>query len=162
MDYHLKPIAKTCTATGREFAPGVPCHSALVELNGKLVRFDFSEDGWTGPPDGTIGFWQSIVPEPTETAAKPLDADALMRYFEQLCEDASPAQDKFRYVVALLLLQKRRLKLEGSRHDGDIKFLELLGSRGEGTFEVRDQHLKDDEIGQLQQALNAHLATEWS
>ena len=59
-------------------------------------------------------------------------------------------------------LQKRRLKLEGSRHDGDIEYLELLGSRGEGVFEVRDQHLTDDEIGQLQQALNAHLATEWS
>ncbi len=162
MDYHLKPIAKTCTATGRAFVPGVRCHSALVELNGKLVRFDFSEEGWTGPPEGTIGFWQSVVPKPTETQAKPLDADALMRYFEQLCEDANPAQDKFRYVVALLLLQKRRLKLEGSRRDGDIEYLQLLGSRGEGTFEVRDQHLNNDEIKQLQQVLDAHLAIEWS
>ena len=108
MDYHLKPIAKTCTATGREFMSGVQCHSALVELNGKLVRFDYSEEGWAGPPDGTIGFWKSVVPEPTETQAKPLDADALMRYFEQLCEDANPAQDKFRYVVALLLLLQTR------------------------------------------------------
>lgn len=162
MDYQLKPIAKTCAATGEQLPPGGRCHSALVEQNGKLIRFDYSDEGWNGPPTGTIGFWQSIVPEEIEAQVKPLDADALMRYFEQLCEDANPAQDKFRYVVALLLLQKRRLKLEGSRRDGEIEYLELLGSRGEGLFEVRDQHLTDDEIGQLQQALNVHLATEWS
>ena len=162
MDYHLKPIAKTCTATGNEFVPGSRCFSALVEHEGRLVRFDYSEEGWSGPPEGTVGHWQCIVPEADEAEAKPLDADALMRYFEQLCEDANPAQDKFRYILALLLLQKRRLKMEGSRQDGEIVFLELVGSRGEGTFEVRDQQLSDEEIEQLQQTLNTHLASEWS
>ena len=85
-----------------------------------------------------------------------------MRYFEQLCEDANPAQDKFRYILALLLLQKRRLKMEGSRQDGEIAYLELVGSRGEGIFEVRDQQLSAEEIEQLQQTLNTHLASEWS
>jgi hypothetical protein len=162
MDYRLKPIAKACAATGREFQPGVRCHSALVERDGKLLRFDYCEDGWSGPPAGTIGFWQSIVPQPTEVQSRPLDADSLMRYFEQLCEDANPAQDKFRYVVALLLLQKRRLKIEGTRRDGEIEYLQLIGGRGEGAFEIRDQHLTNQEIEQLQQALNVHLATEWS
>ena len=77
-------------------------------------------------------------------------------------KDANPAQDKFRYVLALLLLQKRRLKIEGSRQDGDVEYLELVGSQGEGTFEVRMQQLEDAEIEQLQRDLNAHLATEWN
>lgn len=162
MDYHLKPIAKTCAATGRELTPGSRCFSALVERDGGPVRFDYTEEGWSGPPEGTIGYWQTRVPSPAETAARPLDPDALMRYFEQLCEDANPAQDKFRYVLALLLLQKRRLKIEGSRQDGETEYLQLGGSRGEGSFEVRDQQLTDEEIAQLQQALNQHLATEWS
>ena len=109
MDYHLKQIGRTCAGTGEELLSGSTCFSALVERDGQLVRLDYSQEGWTGPPEGTIGYWQSVVPEPDETKAKPLDTDALMRYFEQLSEDANPAQEKLRYVLSLLLLQKRRL-----------------------------------------------------
>lgn len=162
MDYHLKPIGKTCAATGKELVPGSACFSVLAERDGRLIRLDYSEACWAGPPEGTVGFWQSVVPEPEEAKVKPLDTDALMRYFEQLSEDANPAQEKFRYVLSLLLLQKRRLKIEGSRQDGDIEYLELVGSHSEGPFEVRDHQLDDAEIEQLQGDLNAHLATEWN
>jgi hypothetical protein len=50
------------------------------------------------------------------------------------------------------------LQLEGSRKDGEIEYLVLIGSRSEGPFEVRDQHLSTEEIQQLQSDLNAHLA----
>jgi hypothetical protein len=162
MDYHLKPIGKTCAATGAELVPGSTCYSVLVEQDGEFVRVDYSPAGWSGPPEGIVGYWQCVVPHPVQNAAKPLDADALMRYFEQLGEDPNPAQEKFRYVLALLLLQKRRLKVDGSRQDGDVEYLQLTGCRGEGTFEVRDPQLADDEIQQIQQGLNAHLTSEWN
>jgi hypothetical protein len=155
-------MGKTCEATGEELVPGNTCFSALVERDGQLIRLDYCEAGWTGPPDGTMGYWQSIVPEPEEAKAKPLDPDALMRYFEQLCEDANPAQEKLRYVLSLLLLQKRRLKIEGSRQEGDVEYLELVGSHSEGPFEVRDHQLDDAEIEQLQSDLNTHLSAEWN
>ncbi len=162
MDYHLKPIGKKCAATEKSLEPGTLCHSVVVDKDGELVRLDFSEEGWSGTPDGTLGHWKCTVPIPTETKVKPLDTDALMRYFEQIEEDGNPTQEKFRYVIALLLLQKRRLKLEGSQNDGDIEYLELIGARGEGPFLVRDQHLEDEEISQLQSSLNSHLAAEWN
>jgi len=162
MDYHLKPIGKTCASTGEQLPPGSLCHSALVEENGHFVRVDFSEDGWNGPPEGSIGHWKSVVPEVSQTTAKPLDADALMRYFEQLAEDTNPVQEKFRYVLALLLLQKRRLKIDGTRRDGDIEYLQLSGTRGEAPVEVRDHHLAEEEIKQIQQGLDAQLASEWT
>ncbi len=158
--YHLKPIAKTCAATGKEFVPGAECYSALVERDGQWIRLDYTEQGWSGPPQGTIGHWQSVVPKPSEAKARPLDADALMRNFEQICEDASPSQDKFRYVLSLLLLQKRRLTVDGSRQEGEVEYLQLSGTRGEGSFEVCDQNLQDEEIETLQRNLNAHLSAE--
>lgn len=162
MDYHLKPMGKTCAVTGEALVSGSVCYSVLLERDGKEIRLDYSEAGWTGPPEGWKGYWQSIVPEAEATRVKPLDADALMSYFEQLSEDANPAQEKFRFVLALLLLQKRRLKIDGSRQDGDIEYLQLIGSQSEGPYEVRDQQLEDAEIEQLQSALNAHLETEWN
>ena len=162
MDYHLKPIGKTCAGTGEELIPGSRCYSVVIDHDGQRVRLDYSEAGWQGPPTGAIGHWTSTVPLPETTKTKPLDADALMRYFEQMSEDANPVQEKFKYVLALLLLQKRRLQLDGSRHDGDIEYLEVSGNRGEGPYEVRHFELSDDETEQLQRDLNTHLKSEWN
>jgi len=162
MDYHLKPIGKTCAATGDKLRPGTKCYSVLVEQDGEMLRLDYAEEAWSGPPAGTVGQWKCEVPEPETEKVKPLDPDALMRYFEQLNEDSNPAQEKFRYVLALLLMQKKRLKLDDSRHDGEIEYLVFVGMQGEGTFEVRDQNLSDDEITQLQASLDTHLDQEWS
>lgn len=97
-----------------------------------------------------------------------------MRYFEQLSErlgklpdghlteHADPTDQKLRYVLALLLLQKRRLKLDGSRLVGDREVLEFTGAGGEGQFDVPDCKLADDEIEGLQDQLNEQMQHEWS
>lgn len=157
MDYQVRPIGKTCEATGESLVPGRVCHSVLVEQEGKIVRLDFSEGGWTGPPDEAIGYWKTTVPEETENANQPLDPEALLGCFEQMCEDANPAREKLRYVLALLLVQKRKLKIEGTRHDGETEYLELIGLQGEGPFEVPDQQLTPAEMEQLHRELNGQL-----
>lgn len=162
MDYHLKPIGKTCASTGKELVPGSTCHCIVMQRSDELTRLDFSEEGWPGLPKGAIGHWRCVVPEPAETKGTPIDPDALLRYFEQLTEDNNPTQEKFRFVLSLLLLQKRRLRVEDSTEKDGEEFLELIGSQGEGPFYVKSQQLADVEITELQNSLNEHLATEWS
>ncbi len=162
MDYRLRPVGKTCAATGQPLQPGSVCHSVLVERDGELVRLDFSPEGWKGPPEGTVAHWLCRVPNEPEGKPKPVDAEELMQYFEQLMEDPNPAQEKLCYVLGLLLLQKKRLNLEGTREVDGVEYLELTGKMGEGPFLVRDQHLTDDEIRQLQKELNRHLREEWA
>jgi hypothetical protein len=160
VDYHLKPVGRVCAATERPLVRGETCHSVLIERDGEIARLDFSEEGWTGSPDGAIADWLTVVPD---FAAKPktVDTESLMRYFEQLCEEANPAHEQLRYVLALLLLQKRRLRLEGSRTDEDGNdFLEFIGSKSEGPFEVQDSDLTEEEIVSLQATLNAQLQQE--
>lgn len=152
-DYNVKPMGRTCAATGQELVPGSLCHSVLIEKHGEFLRLDYSESGWEQPPAGTIAHWRCEAPEPVVAAKKTLDPQELMRQFEQLSEEASPAHDKFRYVLALLLVQRRRLKLEGTKVIDDQEFLEVTGTRGEGTFLVRDQQLNETELQELQNAL---------
>ncbi len=161
MDYQFKPLGTKCAATGADLAPGEVCYSVLVERDGELMRLDYSEAGWTAPPPGTVGVWKCLVPQPVSVRREPLDHTALMNCFEQLVEDASPARERLRYVLALLLLQKRRLRLEGSRTDGADEYLQLAGSQGEGAYEVRDMQLSEQEMHDVQQELNAYLAVEW-
>ena len=152
-EYNVKSVGRTCAGTGQELVPGSLCHSVLVERDGNQLRLDYSEAGWTQPPHGLLAHWRCEVPEPSATVKKALDVNDLMRQFEQLSEEASPAHDKFRYVLTLLLLQRRRLKLDGTKVIDDQEFLEVTGARGEGTFLVPDQQLDDAEVQQLQDAV---------
>lgn len=150
MDYNVKPIGRTCSASGDPLVPGSRCRSVLVVENGKLQRLDFSEDGWNGAPDNAVAHWISSVPEAKGNQSNPLDPDTLFEHFEQLSESPNEFQEKMRYVIALLLVRKRRLQIDGSREDDDGQFLLLSGTRGEGHFEVRDADLTEAEIEQLQ------------
>ncbi|MBD3676098.1 MAG: hypothetical protein HUJ26_21525 [Planctomycetaceae bacterium] len=159
MDYQVKPVGKTCAATGEPLAPGERCHSVLIEEQGEVVRFDYSSEGWPGtPPEGFLAHWQTTIPEEEQSdQPQQLDGETLFEFFEQIIEDANPAQEKIKYVLALLLMQKKRLKLERSDVDGEQTFLRLSGSQGEGPFLIRDQQLSNDEIQQLQLELTATI-----
>jgi len=161
MDYHLRPMGKTCTATGKPLVPGSVCHSVLVEKEGQLVRLDYSAEGWSGPPDGHLGHWSIEVPAAPDPSQQKIDPEAALRYFEQLYEEASPVHVRTCYTLALILLRQRKLKLENIRYDDDIEFLELTGVHGEGRFEVRNLRLDDAEVQQLQLELKAQLSLEW-
>lgn len=132
-------------------------YSVLREVDGETIRLDYSEQGWTGPPEGTIGHWRCRVPPPESEKPKPLDPDSLLEHFERMLESANPAQEQMCYVIALLLMQKRRLQLEGTQFRDDVAYLQFIGHRGEGPFEVRDQQLTGEEIASLQASLNQHL-----
>jgi len=159
MDYQLKPLGKTCSKSGAKLLPGDVCYSAVVVKGNDWERIDFSSDAWQGPPEDAIGYWRTMVPPQTETRRR-LDPDALLRHFEQLCEDANPAQDKFRYVLALLLVQRRRLRITGTHSERTTTILDLAGLQGEGPFAVPEQQLKPDEIETLENELNERLTAE--
>ncbi len=159
MDFHVKPLGKTCAATGEELPPGSICHSVLVEQHGEQVRLDYSAAGWPEtPPEGTIAHWLTRVPDADPTdRPRPLDPEELFQFFEQMLDDMNPAQERIKYILALLLMQKKRLRLEGTRSEDEDHYLQLAGSQGEGPYEIRDQNLSDEEIAGLQQELNAAL-----
>jgi hypothetical protein len=161
VEYHFRPLGKTCAATGGPLQPGTLVQSVLIERQGNFERLDYSPAGWNGMPGGALARWRCRVPEPERQRETPLDPEALLSYFEQLVEDANPAHDKLRYVLALILLQRRRLKLDGSGHDGERETLQVSGSRGEGPFEIADQQLSEAEIKQLQSEIGLFVTNEW-
>ena len=162
MEYQFRPMGKKCAGTGAELVPGSVCYSVVVEKNGEQERLDYSEAGWNGPPEGHLGYWQCVVPEPAAVKKNLYDPQALLSYFEQLTEDAQPVHERIRYILALLLLQKRVFHLDGSRRDGEDEYWQISGAQGVGAYEVRDLNITDDEeMHELQAELTARLAAEW-
>ena len=153
MDFNVRPVGKTCASTGQELIPGNSCWSVLMERDGRIVREDYSVESWSGPPDGMIGYWQSVVPDRTSGAATWLDTNSLFEYFVQLCESPNTVERDYQYVLALLLMRKRRLLLEESIIVDDHPVMRLVGTGGEGPFEVSERELSESRIEQLQNQL---------
>jgi len=118
-----------------------------------LVRQDYSSAAWAGPPPDAIGHWRSQIAESTATTRPKLDADSLFDYFLQLSDSPNIVQRQYRYVLALLLLRKRRLVLEDVVEFDDRPMMRLVGSGGEGPFDVPEEELNEDQIERLQEQL---------
>lgn len=153
MDFNVRPISKHCAGTGEPLVPGSKCWSVLREVDGKLVREDFSADAWNGPPEGAIGSWRCTVPADAEAGRPKLDADSLFDYFVQLAESPNTVEQDYQYVLALFLLRKRRLILEDTIEIDDQPAMRLIGSGGEGPFDVVERDFTEEQMTAFQQQL---------
>ena len=150
MNFHVRPLGTHCFRTGHKLIPGTWCYSILISEKGQIKRQDYSAEGWEGKPEGTIAFWRVQVPESMSNPAEELSLDDLMNTFEQLDEEANPSSEQTRYVLALALLNKRRMRLEGERTEDADRYLIVSGSQSEGPFEVKDFQLSREQIDQIQ------------
>jgi hypothetical protein len=82
------------------------------------VRHDYSADAWEGAPEGALGWWRSQTPAAESKAKKPHWApnDVMLGLFDELAEQ--PHRADMRYVLALLLLRRRVLRLEETEQEG--------------------------------------------
>jgi hypothetical protein len=111
-DYDIKPPSLHCAVSGRAIQPGEQYFSVLAEAAEGFERRDFAADIWAGPPQDAIGFWRARVPEPTgPKRPKPIDDGVLLNFFERLAGEADETRLKFRYILALLLMRRKLVKL---------------------------------------------------
>jgi hypothetical protein len=150
IDYEIQPSTRRCSITGREIQPGERYYSVLLEEDGKFVRKDYGEQVWQGPPDGAFSFWKGRLAPPQNKRKQPIDDEMLMDCFERLEGQLEPSRIRFRYVVALLLMRRRRLKFEETQRDGEQEVLVMRCSRTGVRHPVVNPALSDEELATVQ------------
>lgn len=150
MDYQIQANSRRCAVTGKELQPGERFFSALVEEDRQLVRKDYSQEAWQGPPQGAVSFWTGHVLVGTEKLKPRFDDDLLEDCFQRLEGQAEPSRVNFRYVVALLLMRRRRLRFENSVLEDGVEKMILRCLRTGAKHEVVNPRLTDDEMTQVQ------------
>ena len=75
-----------------------------------------------------------------------IDDAVLVDLFERLAGDERPQRIAFRYILALVLLRKRKLQLVGreQQEEGEIWLLRFRGTEGE-PLEVHNPGIDEDE-----------------
>jgi hypothetical protein len=90
----------------------------MLEVSGaEVIRKDYCNDAWTGPSEIALGWWRTRVPEPTAKKIKLAPNDVLLELFDQIA--SAPEQEDTRYVLALLLIRRRVLRLDVPQDIGE-------------------------------------------
>lgn len=149
-DYQIQPHTRRCVTTGRDLQPGERYYTALLELGEQLVRQDFSSQAWQGPPAGAFSFWSGRVPQPSETAKPRFDDDVLEECFQRLEEQGERSRVNFRYVVALLLIRRKRFRFEQTIDADGVEKLELSNIKTGEKYLVLNPQLTDEQMAEVQ------------
>ena len=152
-----------CAATGDPLLPEKPAMATLCEREedeGFFERFDFSIKAWErgDRPQRLFSYWRYTVPEAGKKPDIVIDDTVLMDLFERLASDERPVRIAFRYILALVLVRKRKLKLVGREEteSGETWLLQWKGTDGE-PFEVNNPGIAEDEIQDLSDQLGEIL-----
>jgi len=118
--YSVSTPSGVCAVTGETIPVGDPCVSILAEKPEDdaitLVRLDVALDAWRAgrrpeTPGPVVGVWRTVVPEKDAPRRHLVSEDEVLDLFEHLGETDNPAprQIAFRYLLALILIRKRKL-----------------------------------------------------
>jgi hypothetical protein len=161
IDYQIQPSTRRCSISGREIRPGEHYYSVLLEEDGKFVRRDFSVEAWQGAPEGAFSFWRGRLTPPQQGKRRLLiDDEMLMECFGRLEGQLEPSRLRFRYVVALLLMRRRRLRFEQTEQDGAQEVLWLRCTRTGARHAVVNPGLTDEELETVQEDVFQALGWE--
>jgi hypothetical protein len=159
-DYQIQPHTRRCAATGRELRPGEKFYTALLDEGERFLRKDYSSEAWQGPPAGAFSFWSGRVPPPEGSGRQTIDDDVLAECFQRLESETEPAKVNFRYVVALLLMRRKRFKFEEARLEHGLEVLTLRCVRSGQRHDVVNPRLTEQEMAEVQEEVFKVLGWE--
>jgi len=135
MDYEVQRCTKHCAATERQLLPGEEFFSVLMAEGAELKRYDYAAEAWQGPPAEAIGWWKSQVPDPKLRRKQWAPNDVMLEFFDQLADQ--PERQDMRYVLALLLVRRRVMRLEESQPDEQgQELIVLYCPRRDETYQI--------------------------
>jgi len=151
-----------CASTGDQLSPNTPAMAALCEReeDDGFDRFDYCQAAWDrgDRPERLFSHWRYIVPEAGKKPDILIDDTVLVDLFERLASDEQPQRIAFRYILALVLLRKRKLQLVGREEfEGcELWLLRFKGTDGE-PVKVKNPGIDEEEIQDLAEQLGEIL-----
>ncbi len=151
-DLEIQRCTRRCAKTGEELKPGQAFYSMLRQDQAEVIRLDYSEPAWEGPPEDSLGWWKSEMPSLSAKKMQWAPNDVMLEYFVQL-ED-QPDKHDMRYILALLMIRRRVLRLEETETDEQGReVLVLFCSRNEKEYKVFVIDPTEPRINEIQEEL---------
>jgi len=143
-----RPLGQCC-GSGRKIEYGEEYYATLVETEQGLQRRDFCSEYWEKEKPNVFCYWKTKLPSLGQKKQIFIDDDMLMAFFDRLAEETVQEKINFRFVLAMILMRKRKFKYDSSRtqDDNEIWSLRIVGDKQ--TVDVVNPHLGQEQIEQL-------------
>lgn len=163
--YEVEARSGRCVATGKELAEGEAFYTVLFEDGESFKRADYSLEGWKGPPEGSFCHFRTRVPVKDKKKNLLVNDEVLAHFFQRLADETELVRIQFRFVLALILMRKRKLRYDGSARgeEGEVWRMTLMADRS--SHDVLNPDLTDEQIEGVSQQLTAILHSdmgEWA
>jgi hypothetical protein len=160
-EYEIARTSGRCAVTDRVLQEGEPYYTALFETADTLERRDFSVEAWQAPPQGCFCFWKTRMPV-RDRKRQPIviNQEVLTQIFLQLEETESQMKQRFRFILALLLLRKRVLKLENTVREEGVEYWELRLVKEQSIHRLVNPELNAEQIEMLSAQMTQLLTGE--
>ena len=160
--YDVPRPAGVCAVSGRPIEPGEKFVAAVRETPTGLERLDVSPEAWADfDRSNLLGFWQTTMPRPEQKPRKLfVDDEVLCTLFERLADTSEQSKLHFRFVLGLILMRKRIVLFEASRHEEgrDVWVVRLKGR--EDRLDLVDPKLTEAQVADVSQQLGEILHQE--
>ena len=111
-DWTVPKGRRTCAGCQREFRPAEPMVSVLFLREQALVREDrCAACEPAADRVGAVSHWRTAAPTPDQPKRAKLDAEAAGELFRRLVTDLKPEQRALCYVLGLVLVRRKSLRL---------------------------------------------------
>ena len=157
LNFDFKRTSRKCSASDRPFERGEEFVSALVEINGELVRKDFASESWEEPPENCIGWWKSRMPDLDKGRVYWAPNEVLLTYFQHLL--SQPETQDAAYVMAVLLVRRRTLHMVETDESTEPPTLVVHHRKTKTEFRVAAIDIPSHRITEIQNELGEHLFT---
>jgi hypothetical protein len=156
-----------CAVSGRAIVPGERFMAAVRETATGLARVDVAAEHWDAfDKADLLGYWQTVMPEPEQKKKVFVDDEVLCTLFERLADAPEPAKVAFRFVLGLILMRKRLVLYDSTRHDPaaegaearDVWTVRMKGRTD--TLDLIDPKLDESRMTEVSQQLGEILNEE--
>lgn len=148
-----------CAATGAPIEEGQRYVVALCERENEegLDRLDFSQDAWESGarPERLYSWWRCEM-SPTKNRNPLVDDEVLMNLFQRLEGDEQPLRIAYRFVLCLILIRKKHLKVVRTR-PGCWEVRAKGDPPETPPMEVVDPHLSEEQVREVSDQLGEIL-----
>jgi hypothetical protein len=155
-DWKITKRQSACSTCEREFAEGELHFSSLVLRTEAVAREDSCVECWRArPPGGGVEaiLWWRTRQRSDRRRGVALNLEALEALFLQLEGRTEVALRELRYVLCLILMRKRRLKIERIYRDGNGEGMVVRRPRRDEHFDVAVFDFTAERIDELRTRL---------
>ena len=163
MEWELHDLARQCAQCGRGFREEESIFSAVFDRGERFERLDYCEPCLRDlSPEAIYAQWRTVVPgKAPPPLRRAVNEEAVRAFFDKLAGEQDRMKRSFRYVLALMLLRRKVLRLVAVRRGEGGEELVLRDPRAEKEHTVYNPQLGEAEIlaltGEVGKVLNVRV-----